>query len=54
LCDAGGATYQVGHPWHDYTPEQQAKLVSDWASQGMLQNDPRAPYISNHIRIGAA
>lgn len=54
VCDADGATYQVGHAWHDYTPEQQAKLVSDWASEGMLLNDPRTPYISNHIRIGAA
>jgi len=53
-CDADGATYQVGRPWQHYSPEQQAKLVSDWANNGMLLSDPRAPYISNHIRIGAA
>jgi hypothetical protein len=52
-CDADGATYQVGQPWQHYSPEQQAKLVSDWADNGMLLSDPRAPYISNHIRIGA-
>lgn len=49
-----GSTYQVGQPWHDYTPEQQAQLIADWASEGMLTGDPRASYVSNHIRIGAA
>lgn len=46
--------YKVGQSWHEYTPEQQAQMVSDWAAEGMLANDPRAPYIANHIRIGAA
>jgi hypothetical protein len=54
MCDADGATYQVGQPWNKYSPEQQAKIVSDWADEGMLLSDPRAPYISNHIRVGAA
>ena len=53
-CDADGATYQVGEPWHKYSPEQQAKIVSDWANGGMLLSDPRTPYISNHIRVGAS
>jgi len=53
LCGEG-AHYQVGQPWRYYTPEQQAQMVSDWAIQGMLTSDPRASYISNHIRIGAA
>ena len=48
------AEYKVGQAWHEYTPEQQAQMVSDWATDGMLTSDPRAPYISNHIRIGAA
>lgn len=46
--------YQVGQAWHDYTPEQQAQLVSDWATAGMLASDPRASYISQHIRVGSA
>ena len=54
LCSRGMANYQVGMPWRDYTPEQQARLVSDWVEEGMLLSDPRAPYISNHIRIGAS
>ena len=52
-CGQGG-DYQVGSAWNDYTPEQQAQLVADWASEGMLTSDPRADYVSNHIRIGAA
>jgi hypothetical protein len=53
-CDDGAANYQVGQPWRQYTAEQQAKLVADWANAGMRLSDPRTPYISNHIRIGAA
>lgn len=53
LCSEA-ASYQLGHSWNQYNPEQQAQLVADWASQGMLNSDPRSAYITNHIRIGAA
>ena len=54
LCDQNLVSYQLGRPWRDYSAEQQAKLVSDWATEGMRVTDPRAAYISNHIRTGAA
>ena len=46
--------YQLGRAWQDYSVEQQAQMVSDWAAAGMLSCDPRAAYISHHIKIGAA
>lgn len=49
-----GASYQLGVAWRQYSTEQQAQLVADWATGGMLTNDPRNSYIANHIRIGAA
>jgi hypothetical protein len=54
LCSHGAPSYQLGKAWRDYTSEQQARLVADWVEDGMLLSDPRASYISNHIRIGAS
>jgi hypothetical protein len=46
--------YEVGRPWRAYSLEQQARMIIDWVSGGMLPDDPRATYITRHIRAGVA
>ena len=38
--------------WDDFGAEEQAQIVQDWYTNGMLTSDPRFHFIRDNIRMG--
>ncbi len=44
--------YEPGGPWGRYNPEQQASVIEHWFAAGEREDDPRFPYLRDHVRRG--